>query len=72
MVFYPAFFPSIWLWLYADSGFLLKAASRFDKVFNLFNLKFKIEEKPLQSIGLVAGALVAIIYWLAVIISRVL
>src|SRR5438270_6428161 len=28
--FYPAFFTTIWLWLYAGSGFLLKAARRFD------------------------------------------
>src|SRR5439155_1624424 len=26
----PTFFTSIWLWLYAGSGFLLKAARRFD------------------------------------------
>jgi hypothetical protein len=32
---------------------------------------FDIEKKPLQSIGLVAGALVAVVYWVAVIVSRV-
>jgi len=36
-----------------------------------FNRKFDIEKKPLQSIGLVAGALVALVYWAAVILSRV-
>jgi hypothetical protein len=36
-----------------------------------FNRNFDIEKKPLQSIGLVAGALVAIVYWKAVIVSRV-
>ena len=61
--FYPAFFTSIWLWLYAGSGFILKAARRFDIGFEWFNRKFDIEKKPLQSIGLVAGALVAIVYW---------
>jgi len=64
--FYPAFFTSIWLWLYAGSGFILKAARRFDIGFDWFNRKFDIEKKPLQSIGLVAGALVAIVYWAAV------
>ena len=54
----PAFFTSIWLWLYAGSGFLLKASRRFDIGFQWFNRKFDIEKKPLQSIGLVAGALV--------------
>jgi|SRR5579862_6674619 len=67
---YPAFFTSIWLWLYAGSGFLLKAARRFDIGFDWFNRHFDIEKKPLQSIGLVAGALVAVVYWTAVTVSR--
>ncbi len=67
----PAFVTSVWLWLYAGSGFLLKAARRFDIGFEWFNRKFDIEKKPLQSIGLVAGALVAVVYWTAVIVSRV-
>jgi hypothetical protein len=62
---------SIWLWLYAGSGFLLKAARRFDIGFEWFNRHFDIEEKPLQSIGLVSGVLVAVLYWTAVIVSRV-
>ena len=67
----PAFFTSIWLWLYAGSGFILKVARRFDIGFEWFNRKFDIEKKPLQSIGLVAGALVAMVYWVAVIVSRI-
>jgi hypothetical protein len=59
----PAFFTSMWLWLYAGAGFLLKAARRFDVVFQWFNRKVDIEKKPLQAIGLVAGALVALFYW---------
>ena len=70
--FFPAFFTSIWLWLYAGSGFLLKFARRFDIGFQWFNRHFDIENKPLQSIGLVAGAFVALIYWSAVIVSRLL
>lgn len=49
-------FSSIWLWLYAGSGFLLKAARRFDIGFDWFNRKFDIEKKPLSAIGLVAGS----------------
>jgi hypothetical protein len=67
----PALATSCWLWLYAGSGFLLKAARRFDIGFDWFNRHFDIEKKPLQSIGLVAGALVAVVYWTAVIVSRV-
>ena len=68
----PALFTSIWLWLYAVSGALLKAARRFDIGFDWFNRHFDIEKKPLQSIGLVAGTLVALVYWAAVIVGRVL
>jgi hypothetical protein len=68
----PCILTSIWLWLYAGSGFLLKAARRFDIGFDWFNRKFDIEKKPLQSIGLVAGALVAVVYWSVVIVSRVI
>jgi hypothetical protein len=67
---YPAFFTSIWLWLYGGSGFLLKAARRFDIGFDWFNRKFDIEKKPLQSIGLVSGVVVAVVYWTAVIVGR--
>jgi hypothetical protein len=68
-MFYAAFFTSLWLWLYAGSGFILKAARRFDIGFEWFNRKFDIEKKPLQSIGLVAGALVAVLYWAVVIVG---
>jgi hypothetical protein len=67
----PAFVTSIWLWLYIGSGFLIKAARRFDIGFQWFNRRFDIEKKPLQSIGLVAGAVVAVLYWTAVIVSRI-
>jgi hypothetical protein len=60
---YPALFTSIWLWLYAGSGFLLNAARHFDVGFQWFNRMFDIEKKPLSAIGLVAGSLVATLYW---------
>ena len=41
---FPVCFASIWLWLYAGSGFLLKAARRFDLGFDWFNRKFDIEK----------------------------
>lgn len=71
VVILPAFFTSIWLWLYAGSGLILKAARRFDIGFDWFNRKFDIEKKPLQSIGLVAGVLVAIMCWGLVLVFRV-
>lgn len=70
--FYPAFFTSIWLWLYTGSGFILKAARRFDLGFGWFNRKIDIEKKPLSAIGLVAGAVVAVVWWTFVIVRRIL
>jgi hypothetical protein len=67
----PAFFTSIWIWLYAGSGFILKAARRYDIGFEWFNRKLDIGKKPLQSIGLVAGVLVALVYWAVIAISRI-
>jgi hypothetical protein len=61
----------MWIWLPFASALVLKAARRFDIGFDWFNRKFDIEKKPLQSIGLVAGALVAVVYWAASIIVRV-
>jgi hypothetical protein len=68
--FVPVFFTSVWLWLYAASGLILKAARRFDIGFQWFNRKFDIEKKPLSSIGLVAGCLVALLYWTAALIRH--
>jgi hypothetical protein len=68
----PVFFASVWLWLYAVSGLLLKAARRIELGFRWFNSKADIEHHPLSAIGLVAGALVAVVYWAAVLVPRVL
>jgi hypothetical protein len=68
----PAFIAGIWMWLPVVSGFLLIAARRFNIGFEWFSRTFDIEKHPLQSIGLVAGAIVAVVYWTAVGISRVL
>jgi len=66
--FFAAFFTSIWLWLYFASGFLLKSARRFDIGFQWFTSKVDIEKKPLSAIGLVAGALVAVLWWTVVVV----
>jgi hypothetical protein len=69
MLIFPAFFTIIWTLLYASSGFLLKTARRFDVGFEWFNRHMDIEKKPLQSIGIVAGVIVAVVYWGVVIIG---
>lgn len=65
----PAFLTSIWLWLYALSGFLLRGAYKFDMGFKLFNSKLDIEKKPLQSIGIVSATLLTGMYLGWVILS---
>jgi hypothetical protein len=67
---FAAFFTSIWLWLYAGAGFLLKGARRFDRLVAWMTAHMDIEKKPLQSIGLVAGAIVAVVYWGVVAVMR--
>jgi hypothetical protein len=68
----PSFFASVWLWLYAGAGFLLKAGQRIDIGFDWISRRLNIEEKPLQAIGLVSGAMVALAYWGVLLVARVL
>jgi hypothetical protein len=58
--FYPAFGTSALLWLFASSGFLVKAAHKFDSGLRWFN----ISKHPLQAIGCVAATVLTIIYLL--------
>jgi hypothetical protein len=71
ILFYPGLFSCLWLWLYAGSGFLLKFARRFDVGFDWFNRKFDIEKKPLSAIGLVAGCIVAVLWWGVVVVRMI-
>jgi hypothetical protein len=68
----PALTVSIWMWLPAASGLLLKVARHFNVGFDWFSRYADIEKKPLQSIGFVAGPLVALIYWAVAIVSRMM
>ena len=58
----PTLWVPLWVWLYAGSGFILKAARRFDFGLHWFNRNFDIENKPLSAIGIVAGAMIAELY----------
>jgi hypothetical protein len=59
----PTLITSVWLWLYAVSGLVIKLARRLNIGFEWFNRTFDIEKKPLQSIGLVSASLVTLGYW---------
>ena len=69
--FIPAFFGRLWLLAYVGSGLLLKTARRLDLGYAWFNKKFDVENHPLQCIGLVAGTLCALGYWLLALIHLV-
>ena len=60
---YPSVLMSAWIWLYVVAGILIKLGHRFDLGFAWFNEHMNIEEKPLQSIGIVLGGIVAVICW---------
>jgi hypothetical protein len=66
--FIPAFFGRLWFLTYVGCGLLLKAARRLDIGFSWFNRCFDVENNPLQCIGLVAGTLSAVLYWLLAVI----
>lgn len=69
--FIPAFFGRVWLLLYVGCGLLLKVSRRLDIGVTWFNEKFDILYHPLQCIGLVAGIVSALGYWLLALIHLV-
>ena len=62
--FIPAFFGRLWILSFVGCGLLLRVARRLDIGFEWFNRRFDVENNPLQCIGLIAGALLALSYWL--------
>lgn len=70
IAFFPFFFLFALLALYMVSGSILRFANRFDSMFGWLNRYCDIEKKPLQTIGLVSGAFVAILYWAFAIVHR--
>lgn len=64
--FIPAFVGRLWFLLYICAGLILQFARRVDVGFAWFNSRFDVENHPLQCIGLVAGTLCALGYWILV------
>jgi hypothetical protein len=63
---------SVTIMLYWTSGMIINAATAFDRGFAWFTTTFDVENKPLQSIGVVAGTLVTIVYWVVAVLVAVL
>ncbi len=59
---YSTFLTSVWLWLYALSGFLVKTIARSRKGLHFLQEHLNIEEHPLRSMGFVLMLLVTVVY----------
>lgn len=60
--FYSTYFTSLWVWLYALSGFLLKLTRYFGVTINMLKKFLDIDNKPIRSIGFVSMLLVTVVY----------
>ena len=70
LAFVPALTANIWMWLPRVSGFVFIAATRLDAFRRWFNSNADVRDKPFQSIGFVAGILVALMYWTVAFLGR--
>jgi hypothetical protein len=60
---YSTYFTSIWIWLYAVSGFLMKGARILGLGLDTLRMRFlNVSEKPFMSIGFAANCLITGIY----------
>lgn len=69
VLFYSAFFTSIWLWMYAIAGYLIKFINFVKKKFAASSTIFDIHKKPLLFIGFYAAIFQTIIYFIWKIIT---
>lgn len=60
--FYAAFFTSVWVWLYALSGSVVKLAEYLGIGINQLKVVLDLENKPLRSLGFVSIILFTIAY----------
>ena len=59
---YSTFFTSIWVWLYALSGFLERIVNQSKMILNFLKDHLSIEDKPLRSMGFISGIILTFIY----------
>jgi len=63
--FSSTFFTSVWVWLYAGSGLLVKLGQYLGIGVKVLKVVLDIENKPLRSMGYVAILLVTLVYLVA-------
>jgi len=61
---YSTFFTSVWLWLYAISGFIIKLISSTRKGLRFFQRHLDIDNKPLRSMAFVLITLITLTYFI--------
>lgn len=60
--FYSTYITSVWVWLYALSGFMVKLAQKLDISWSWLKRFLNIDEKPLRSMAMVSILIVTIIF----------
>jgi len=63
--FYSTFFTSVWVWLYASSGLVVRLGQYLGISLRGLKMILDIDKKPLRSMGLVAMLLVTLVYVVA-------
>ncbi len=57
---YSTLMTSIWLWLFIAGAFVIRNAARFQRGVQVLRYALPINEKPMRSIGMVAGMITAL------------
>lgn len=60
--FYSTFFTSVWVWLYALSGVLLKVLYSVKLGMGLSSRIFEVETAPLRSLGMVSNLIITFLF----------
>ncbi len=63
--FYSTFFTSIWIWMYAVSGTVIRLVGYLSSTTNRLKTILDIENKPLQSIAMISNLLITLMFILA-------
>jgi hypothetical protein len=69
ILFYAGLLPSIWLWIYVLSAFVMKLVLRSARVIRFVTYFLDVDEHPIQSVGVVAAALLTAGYLISSVVS---
>jgi hypothetical protein len=66
---WTTYLTSIWLWLFVASGVFVRTLSSFERISNFLKIHLNLEEKPISSMGFVAGGMCALLWWGGCLVS---